>query len=401
MSIASMRAVSASIFTARVTNVNVEDWSVDVITLIGEEPYLDIQVMSPYLHYANGEGLYIMPEVGALCWVCVPSDTIRSPKFVLGFQAPPGSEAGDFSAGRMGMSPGDMMMKTRDENFIILRRGGVIQIGATPLAQRMYIPAGNLLHDICENYKLSSIAGDMQWLVHRTDESTTGDQMTELRLMVRERADDPGHIARITIGSHGESDPTTLQMKVMASGEEDAETKVTLTITKEGDVTWDIARNVATTIRGNETHEVEGDRSVTVLGKNTHETTGDHEIRSTAGNLKMEAALEAFLKATGVTHVDGATVHIGESAQPVALSPLVRGTELKICIEAIIDLIATYSCPASIAAASANASPTGPATPITAGMVVAAGGPLVLGAAAAQGLKALIPPALSNKAFTK
>ena len=73
----------ALILQGRVHNVNVVKWTVDIITQFDRKKYFNIQVGSPYMHHSNGEGIYAVPEVGATCMVCVPSDS--SPPFVLAF----------------------------------------------------------------------------------------------------------------------------------------------------------------------------------------------------------------------------------------------------------------------------------------------------------------------------
>src|SRR5574337_1687504 len=112
----------AVIEKGRIVNVNIKDWSVDVAGEYANKIFLDVQVASPYLHYANGEGIYVMPEVGAMCWICIPSTGHMAPAFVLGFMAPIDERKGDdgqipanFRAGRQNLNPGDIMMRTRDE----------------------------------------------------------------------------------------------------------------------------------------------------------------------------------------------------------------------------------------------------------------------------------------------
>jgi len=203
----------AVIMQARVLNVNMVNWTVDVISQFDRHYFSDIQVISPYLHYDNGEGIYVMPEVGAVCMVCIPSDT--TPPFVAGFVAPMeqrggqqlqnptdpnsainttvfGTQAIDpnqttgadapagtrsrgsnttqfpdvdaaFSAGRPAVNPGDIMLRTRDDNFITLHRGGVLSLGATELAQRIYIPLGDKILDISGEYEHQNIGGSVHW----------------------------------------------------------------------------------------------------------------------------------------------------------------------------------------------------------------------------------------------
>jgi len=72
---------------------------------------------------------------------------------------------------RMLLNPGDYVLSTRDDNKIVLRRGGLIQIASTGLAQRLYIPLGNYIKDFFENYGAFSPNGSLEW----TRDSKTSD----------------------------------------------------------------------------------------------------------------------------------------------------------------------------------------------------------------------------------
>jgi len=173
----------ALIIQGKVVNVNLVNWTVDITSQYDRKRYFEIQVAAPYLHYNNGEGIYAVPEVGASCMVCLPSDS--SPPFVLAFimpftsvdsstsDAPQGTQShgtpqnfavdASFDGGRVAPKPGDLVLRTRDNNFLILHRGGVLQLGATELAQRIYIPLNNLVTDISENYAHHNASGSVTW----------------------------------------------------------------------------------------------------------------------------------------------------------------------------------------------------------------------------------------------
>ena len=200
---------AAIVAQCRVINVNMVNWTVDVVSQFDRHHYSDIQVSSLYLHYDNGEGVYVMPEVGAQVMVTIPSDT--SPPYVSAFLAPmsqaadatvsnpttavqtsstgtqsadpnaasnaaapsgtrsrggavpnPGNDA-SFAAGRYPANPGDIIMRGRDGNFAILHRGGVLSIGATEIAQRIYIPLGNKVMDVSGEFEHQNIGGSIHW----------------------------------------------------------------------------------------------------------------------------------------------------------------------------------------------------------------------------------------------
>jgi hypothetical protein len=175
--------VAARIVQGSIVNINLTKWTVDIIAQYDRKRYFNIQVSSPYLHHSNGEGISVFPEVGATAMVCLPSDS--SPPFVIAFvmavetvndsadDAPAGTTShgqqtpnptdASFAGGRPQPVPGDIWMRTRDDNFVILHRGGVLQIGATELAQRIFIPLNNLVTDISENYEHHNSNGSIVW----------------------------------------------------------------------------------------------------------------------------------------------------------------------------------------------------------------------------------------------
>ena len=176
----------AMIVEAKVVDLNPVLWTVDCISQFDQKWFLNIQVGSPYQHSKRGEGIYVMPEIGAKCHVCVPSD--NCPPFLLDFimpqesiqdatsaDAPDGTEEATdstFAGGRLRAKPGDIIMRGRDGNFVILHRGGVLQIGASELAQRIYIPLRNLVSDISQNYRHYNTGGSINWFLASGESDT-------------------------------------------------------------------------------------------------------------------------------------------------------------------------------------------------------------------------------------
>lgn len=54
-------------------------------------------------------------------------------------------------------------MRTRDDNFVVLHRGGVLQFGCSELAQRIYIPLNHLVLDVSNNYAHHNVGGSILW----------------------------------------------------------------------------------------------------------------------------------------------------------------------------------------------------------------------------------------------
>lgn len=214
-----------NVFMGRVVNVDLVNYTVDVFSQFDQIRALNIPVGSPYLHANRGDGFTVMPEVGAKAAVCWPGDS--SPPFVLCFvmthetiplagnedEAPAGTQGrsntaqsptdASYAGGRARAKPGDMYVRGRDGNFIVLHRGGVLQIGANELAQRVYVPLNNLVMDFAENYTLHNAGGSINWGIQEGEGDTknpaeykqtfrvyANDQYADMRLAVG-RVHDP------------------------------------------------------------------------------------------------------------------------------------------------------------------------------------------------------------------
>lgn len=323
--------------TARVLSVNTDKWTVDCASDTGNRQFLEIPISAPYLHYANGEGIYAMPEVGALVWVCTPSGGEFAAPFVMGFQAPHDLLEDGYRAGRPTLNPGDIALKTRDENFVLLRRGGVVQIGATSMAQRIYLPIQNFIRDFAENYQLFSLAGSMEWVTDRDDKTTEGAAPTSFILKAKSAANQPGHVAKLQMGFHKADDPTTLTLQIFESGAEDAVQKVSLTIQRDGNVAWileggwtlEAEKNIQVKSRDGDISIITENRTVSVTAKDLTMTT--------TKNATIDAGGKVVIKATEVV-VDAPVVKLGGSG---ASQALIKGNELVSLLTDIISKLGT------------------------------------------------------------
>lgn len=201
----------ATIIEAKIVDTNVNLWTVDTFSQFDQKYFFNVQVCSPYMHSNAGEGIYAMPEIGAKCHICIPSD--GPPPYVLDFIMPQESIANaatadtpddqtptnaTFAGGRARTKPGDIYMRGRDGNFVILHRGGVLQIGATELAQRIYIPLQNLVTDISQNYHHYNTGGSVNWFLAAGESETN--PPTILKETYRLMAGDAKATIRITKG---------------------------------------------------------------------------------------------------------------------------------------------------------------------------------------------------------
>ena len=289
-------------------DVNRKTFTMIVETRHSSKTVYDIQALAPYTHYANGEGFHHLPEVGAICYLAFPSD--NTPPFVLGYkgaasvrQSPDddpersttdeqGSDTDvSFQARRPKMNPGDIAMTTRDENFIILRRGGVLQLGATPISQRIYIPVLNYIKDFCENYQLNAFGGDVTWLVERQEDDPGDDAPATYIFHMNTAAQDEKATVRVrhmALAEPGGGDRVAWEVKVAPkaidrdTGEVSGEV-YSLEVTVQGDKT-EVTASRTTTIEGNDNLTVQGTRTVDV---------SDDDVLTAGGAMRHTATGEA------------------------------------------------------------------------------------------------------------
>lgn len=328
------QTVPATIESGRILDVDVTTYTVTITTEFTKKPATGVKFATPYQHYANGEGIYFMPEVGSLCWVCFPSDHNRP--FVLAWG--PATDDGDARSKKKDLNPGDIYLGTRDENFLILRRGGVVQIGGGPLSQRLFLPINNTIKDFCENYSLQTFGGSLDWNVQRDVNTTDGTRPAMLSLLAREFADDPKPVAQLQIGSHGNGDDRILSLLIKESGQDGAADKIELSLGKDGTVKWHVTKDVEWTVDGDyklkaKTLSFEASDAVTVKGKSIAiEGQTGVDIKATGGNVTITGAplvkIDSTVQAGGTLPVAMAvplltwlSTHIHNITTPVPGSP--------------------------------------------------------------------------------
>lgn len=302
----------------RVLDVDIDRYTLIVTTEFTKKIMSDVAFATPYQHAKNGEGIYAMPEVGSLVWICDPSD--GGMPFVLAWSS--AQEEGDFRAQKKDLNPGDIYLGTRDDNFLILRRGGVVQIGGGPLSQRMFLPVNNTIRDFCENYLLNTIGGDLEWTVKRSETDTDGRRPATLRVAARQYADDKNPLAQLEIGSHEGDDPTILTLTINESGEDGAATKIALTLKKDGTVHWDVQKDMVWAVQGRFDAQVNGGVSLKTNAEMALEAAqafsakgASADVEAVTGQATVKSPLQVVLEAPSV-HAGGLT----------AITPVVLAT---------------------------------------------------------------------------
>jgi len=332
------------IFRAKVVDINLVAWTVDVHSQYEEMFFGDVPVGSPYLHYTRGEGFTAIPEIGSYCFVCVPSDT--SPPFVLSFVMPrvesvlDGNTEGvdvaavnkgySYGGGRLDPKPGDIYLRGRDGNFVILHRGGVLQVGSTELAQRVYIPLENFVMDFAEKYNLHAAGGSIAWAIQEGPVETQPTQWSQtFRVFANSKYADIRVVAgkvHVPVGEHSngfQTDITDLEIGTKDS----APVIYEVAISKEGfnaesGVVKDASTVESTVLRyffdreGNCFMRSEGNVMIGIQKKLRLKVKGGIEI--VEGNLNLSVETDMKVTAGGTVELTGAVLKLNGGESPVA-----------------------------------------------------------------------------------
>ena len=206
------------ITTAEIMEVDRQRWTCSACDTSSDTIYHELPIAPIYLG-TKGSGMFYLPETGAIVTVAVPvnargmvtggkgfilcgaavmeekddpeDDPDEPPDEVsTGLEANEYTEQADFRNLRPILAEGDLLLSTSGGNRVILRSGGVIEIG-TELAQRYYIPVQNILRDMASRYELQTAGGRILWET-REDETQWGNTTYEVRVDTTEGAENDG-----------------------------------------------------------------------------------------------------------------------------------------------------------------------------------------------------------------
>jgi hypothetical protein len=329
----------------KVINVDIENFTGDVHCEMSGRIHQEIQVVSPYMHHNQGEGMSIMPEVGAVCLVAMLSDS--NPPVVLAFGAaleemyveeesdppdtqeledegaleaeePPDEESApsySYRNGRPLQRMGTIALTTRDGNFLKLRRGGVVQIGSNPMTQTIFMPIRNTIRTFAENWELDLVGGASRWEVVQEEDGSSSCKHTAV---FREYAEQANASAYVEIGDLDENffrvrmlmegiNPTTGAMEQSPVFE--------ITLSKEGDIVLACKSNTVT-IEEDQTIEVKGTQTE-IFGKLDREVKGEQKVKYKTENREGTSSKEKLK--SKLIEADSVILGGTGGAQPVVL----------------------------------------------------------------------------------
>lgn len=290
------------VYAGRVIDVDPLRYTCVVKTEGGGEnskTFYDVQLGSGvYEHPFGGEGVYAMPEVGALVYVCKPSERTSLP-FISAYRPYSNRSAStstqtnkpSCASNRPRLSPGDMVMLGRDRNGVFVRRGQLTEILGGPLSRTIYEGRTGTIHTLAQHLKTDVFGGSVRWEVDRPEKDPDGKKQTRADLKLKEYANDRGYVARVSAGGGldatfaGDPDGETnlsgpapaslevitapvLRVRVYADGnkeESSLDTVTSLAFDKDGAVELSAKSTVVIEVRGskNVTFRLDPDGTVT------------------------------------------------------------------------------------------------------------------------------------------
>jgi hypothetical protein len=249
----------ALIQAGRILDVDPLRWTCVIKTDGGGDvsrTFRDVPLGGMYLH-PLGDGIFVMPEPGALVWVCKPSEGDAS-AFIVAYRPYPrrdnvtSTEANKptTTSNRPRLSPGDLAFLGRDQNGLFVRRGQLTEIFGGPLARTLYQGRTGTIHSFAQTVKLDVFGGSVRWDVDRPELDPDGHQGTRVDLKAKEYADDRAYVSRIQIGKFDAnttiSEPV-LRVQVFSSGDAEEASLVqaaSLAANKDGEVELSTTGNV-------------------------------------------------------------------------------------------------------------------------------------------------------------
>jgi hypothetical protein len=311
-----------------ITDVNHKTFTCSIQTDHARRTLRDVPWATPYAHPAAGEGFHFVPEVGAACYLARPVD--GTPPFILCFigipsvlsakgndpirqnTAPGGGTANvSYQSNRPELIPGDIGFTGRDGNFVLLRRGGILQMGSTPLAQRVTVPIRNFVHDYFENYEMAGPAGEMAWLVERAEFDPAGHSACSWSLTLREYASDAKASVRVRymplgakLGKKAAWEVTVAPQGIdMGPSGSTGIPSYTLSVLMDGTATEMIGASRTVTVLGDDHLNVAGSRSVRVGAAYSVQAGG--VVSFTGASIALSAANLSLGDASGQPAVLG------------------------------------------------------------------------------------------------
>lgn len=175
----------AKIILCSVIGVDFVNYTVDLVAEnAARDAIPDVPYASPYIS-RDGFGFSFNPGIGDQCYLLESRDGTRC---ILAFVTLPATQDGksSYAGKRRPGNTGDFSINTPEGNFLRVLRGGLVELGASHMCKRAYVPILNLVRDTFVSYNAISPLGEIIWEHTSTDENpASGSVVAAYRLKRR------------------------------------------------------------------------------------------------------------------------------------------------------------------------------------------------------------------------
>ena len=262
---AAEEVAEVAIYKAKVLSVNPVKYTCTIQSELDNCLHEDVPI-EPQVLNAEGGGSFWMPEANSVIWACSPS-TESTPFIMSGASLPKQTEESDDEdptdrrMNRLVPGPGDQVLATSETGKVILRKGGILEIGASESALRRYIPLTNLIEEFSQNWRHNTGAGLLEFIC-RDQDPVYGTERTpaEFKFNMREFCEDTFPMMDLRIGRIKDEDDQSIP-----NGEVGA---VVARLNFDNRTTWWVDRdgNVAKRVMGSSYESFHGGRKRLTLG---------------------------------------------------------------------------------------------------------------------------------------
>ena len=156
---------------ARILSVDPLRKTCDLQTVYSHKTHEDVQISSPFLTSGGLGGMDFNPEPGDICYIATPAE--GSGPFIFAYVTIAANSADDYPLGldsnlsyahsRQRLRRGEVVLRTKDKNFVEILRGGVVRIGANPRCHTMYLPIENVIRQYFDRIQSFTPLGEFIW----------------------------------------------------------------------------------------------------------------------------------------------------------------------------------------------------------------------------------------------
>lgn len=179
-----------TIQAGKILRVYPDRMSCDVQVELGARNlYRDCLLHAGYFNFSYGSGIFGMPEEGAFVWVARSSEG-SDRLFVIGYRGP-SDQSGSFGGRLRTMSPGDIMMVSKNNNGVRVYREGSVEIrGVSPLCFISLEAHRQTIRTHANNYFIQSPGAEIAVTTQMPEEDADYVESCQLRTKVRAFADE-------------------------------------------------------------------------------------------------------------------------------------------------------------------------------------------------------------------